>query len=145
MVLPSSSPLSLDRKGTPPPSSGCSATPHPPHGTLPAEPTGSLGLLSRLTLGGTVGEQRYEQGHVVDVLQVGAHLVDAARQLGLDRAETSVAAAGSGEGSLPPSFLWAGQSAISEGQGARALPSYPVAVLQEAGEVAVRGLEANEV
>lgn len=47
--------------------------------------------------------------------------------------------------SLPPSFLWAGQSATSEGQGARALPSYPVAVLQEAGEVAVRGLEANEV
>lgn len=32
-----------------------------------------------------------------------------------------------------------------QGCGAQALPSYPVAVLQEAGEVAVCRLEANEV
>lgn len=74
--------------------------------------------------------------------------MDTAWQLGLQGAGMSVAS-GSGEGSLPPSLpsslLWTGQSTTSGGQGAQTLSSYPVAVLQEAGEVAVCRLEANEV
>ena len=70
--------------------------------------------------------------------------MDAPGQLGLQRAEMPVAS-----GSLLPhsSVLdkpWAKPRAL----GTQTTPrpaSYPVAVLQEAGEVAVRGLEANEV
>lgn len=118
----------------------------------PPEPPGHQGLAvlqgrlaerpaTELTLGGTVGEQGHQQGHVVDVLQVGPHLVDAPGQLGLQGAETRVAS-----GPLPPPSLaplpWTSPIANPKAPGAQ---SYPVAVLQEAGEVAVRGLEANEV
>lgn len=94
-----------------------------------------------LTLGGTVGEEGHQQGHVVDVLQVGPHLVDAPGQLGLQGAEMRVASGPL----LPPSLAplpWTSPAANPTAPGAQ---SYPVAVLQEAGEVAVRGLEANEV
>lgn len=47
--------------------------------------------VTALTLGGAVGEEGHQQGHVVDVLQVGPHLVDAPGQLGLQGAEMRVA------------------------------------------------------
>lgn len=43
-----------------------------------------------LTIRGAVSEEGHQQWHVVNVLQVGPHLVDAPRQLGLEEAEMSV-------------------------------------------------------
>lgn len=102
-------------------------------------------MVTVLTLGGTVSEERHKQGHIVNVLQVGPHLVDAPGQLGLEIVEMR-GPQGWGERSLHPPFSALDQPcATSRSVGAQALPSYPVAVLQEAGEVTVRRLEANEV
>lgn len=97
-----------------------------------------------LTLRGTVSEEGHQQWYVVDVLQVGPHLVDAPGQLGLEETELSVVSGQGAENhpsscpSLPESVLW-------PLQGVGYIPPYPVAVLQEAGDVTVRGLEADEI
>lgn len=96
-----------------------------------------------LTLRGTVGEERYQQRHIVNVLQVGPHLVDAPGQLGLEKGERPVAS-GWEKTVSPPSLLWTQHSAPSGCMGAQP-PSYPVAVLQETGEVTVCRLEADEI
>lgn len=63
----------------------------PGAGSAPPRPRLDERPVTALTLGGTVGEEGHQQGHVVDVLQVGPHLVDAPGQLGLQGAEMRVA------------------------------------------------------
>lgn len=97
-----------------------------------------------LTLGGTVGEEGHQQGHVVNVLQVRPHLVDAPGQLGLEKAEKPVASGSKRRVPPPPPSPCQAHHVPPSGVG-ETRPSYPVAVFQEAGEVAVCRLEANEV
>lgn len=65
--------------------------------TSPLEPMGAQPWQSSaagatvLTLRGTVSEEGHQQGHIVNVLQVGPHLVDAPGQLGLEEAKRPVA------------------------------------------------------